>query len=376
MKTNCKKVCILSSVHPAFDARIFYKEAKKLVADGYDVTLIAQHTKDEIIDGIKIIALPKPKNRAERFLKLDYLTYKKTLKQKADIYHFHDPELLLWMVRLKKKTGACVIYDVHEDVPSQILSKEYIPRPFKELISIFFKFFEKFFSKNFDFIITSTDAIKDKFVKYNQNVISIKNYISVEHVRNSQIKVRGKMSNFKIIFVGGIYQERGIIEGIQAINLLQDLPIKFVLYGSADDRFLSKLENLDRLKKLEYRGIISYSEVIDKLIEADIGFLCDYPLKRHIEGLPVKLFEYMAAGLPVIASNFSLWKEIVEGNKCGICVNPLKPKEIAKAIEYLIENPEEAKNMGRNGRKAIVEKYNWENEGEKLSEVYKKLLKS
>ena len=81
----------------------------------------------------------------------------------------------------------------------------------------------------------------------------------------------------------------------------------------------------------------------------------------------------MAAGLPIIASNFSLWKEIIEGNHCGICVNPLDPKEIARAIEYLIEHPEEAKKMGENGRKAVLEKYNWENESKKLLDVYKGL---
>jgi glycosyltransferase involved in cell wall biosynthesis len=86
------------------------------------------------------------------------------------------------------------------------------------------------------------------------------------------------------------------------------------------------------------------------------------------------MFEYMAAGLPVIASNFPLWKEIIEGNHCGIYVNPLKPKEIAKAIEYLIKHPKEAKRMGENGRKAVLEKYNWENESKKLLKIYEELL--
>ena len=93
-------------------------------------------------------------------------------------------------------------------------------------------------------------------------------------------------------------------------------------------------------------------------------------MPNHVNALPNKMFEYMSAGLPVIASNFPLWKEIVEGNKCGLTVNPLSPKEIAEAIRYLLAHPEEARKMGENGRKAVLEKYNWDNESRKLMVFY------
>lgn len=83
----------------------------------------------------------------------------------------------------------------------------------------------------------------------------------------------------------------------------------------------------------------------------------------------------MAAGLPVVASNFPSWREIVEINKCGICVNPLEPKEIARAVKYLIEYPEEAEKMSKNGRRAVLEKYNWGNESKKLLKIYEELAK-
>ena len=82
----------------------------------------------------------------------------------------------------------------------------------------------------------------------------------------------------------------------------------------------------------------------------------------------------MAAGLPVIASNFPLWKEIVEKNKCGICVNPLSPREIAAAINWMLQNPTDAAEMGRNGRKAVLEKYNWEAESKKLIKFYEEIF--
>lgn len=122
------KICLLSSVHQSFDGRIFHKEAKTLAKTGYDVILIAQNDKEEIVDGIKIVSLPKPKNRLERMVLLTPLCLIKALKQKANVYHFHDPELLFVGILLRLFTKAKIIYDVHEDYGKQILSKLYLPK--------------------------------------------------------------------------------------------------------------------------------------------------------------------------------------------------------------------------------------------------------
>ncbi|MFA5050691.1 MAG: glycosyltransferase family 4 protein [Patescibacteria group bacterium] len=369
-----KKICILTSVHSAFDVRIFHKEAKTLAEKNYEVVLIAQHPKDEIIDKIKIIALPKQKSRWKKILKTDFLLYEKALRQKADVYHFHDPELILWALKLKNKTGAKIIYDAHEDVPKDILSKNWIPKFIRFTVAKLFDMLEKTVSKKFDYIVTATPGIKDNFKKH--RVIDIKNYPIVKVLKFSEnflFPKNGKYYN--IIYAGGPWRIRGIKETIQSLKFVKtQYGVRLTLIGKFSEKeFEKEVKNLEEWNKVDFWGWLPPEELNKHLLMADIGVVCFLPEPNHISAMPNKIFEYMAAGLPIIASDFPLWKKIIEENNCGICVNPLNPKEIAKAVEYLIEHPDETKQMGKNGRKAVLEKYNWENESKKLLMIYEKL---
>ena len=373
-----KKICILTSVHPVFDTRVFHKEAKTLANAGYDVTLVAQHHKDETINGIKIIALPKPKNRFERFIRLDYLTYKKALNQKADVYHFHDPELLPWIVKLKRKTKAKIIYDIHENIPSQILTKLWIPRILRKPLSKFYQSKEKKILPFIDWIILAEDSYLKIYKNY-QNISVIKNYplISKESFPN-ETEYRHKTP--ELVYVGGVSRERGLFEMLKTIKILKQKfnNIKLKIIGTIDTKTKLQMNNIINSYKIKNNiiiyGKIPHPKIFNLLSQSNIGLCILHPTPNYIKSLATKILEYMIAKLPVIASDFPLWKRIVEGDNCGICVDPLNPKEIAKAIEYLIEHPDKARQMGENGRKAVLEKYNWENESKKLLKIYKKLL--
>ncbi len=371
-----RKVCILTSVHPVFDTRIFHKEAKTLSKIGYDITLIAQHNKNETVDRIRIIALPEPKNRIFRILFLTKKLYKIALEQKADIYHFHDPEFLPWAVKLKKKTGAKVIYDVHEDVPQQILSKGWIPKVLRKPIAIFLNFYEKRKAKKLDFIIAALSKIKENFKERGiTNIEIVTNYPILEYFPTAKQKIKKEENRKNLIYVGDITRIRGIIQLVKSLKFIKDKTIKLILIGRFSDKGLGEeIKKIPEWKRIEFKGWLQQKDAYQAMMNADIGLICFLPAPNHINAIPNKLFEYMAAGLPVVASNFPLWREIVEKNKCGICVNPLGPKEIARTIEYLIAHPKEAKKMGENGRKAVLEKYNWESESKKLLNIYKQLL--
>lgn len=124
---------------------------------------------------------------------------------------------------------------------------------------------------------------------------------------------------------------------------------------------------------IRFIGKISRDEVNELYGNSRAGIVIYQPAANHLEAQPIKLFEFMAAGLPVVASDFPLWREIVEGNQCGICVNPTDPEEVKVACLTLIDNPKMAQALGRNGKVAIDKKYNWKSEENKLVELYNQL---
>lgn len=364
------KICHITTVHPPFDVRIFHKECKTLVNKGFDVTLIAQHDKDETVDGVKIVSLPFVKNRIYRMFILTIKVFWLALKQKADGYHFHDPELLPFGLMIKY-FGKKVIYDVHEDVPMDILSKDWLPIRVRKIISKTFRIFENYASKKMTYIITATPFIRDRFLHLGCRSVDINNYPILDELYLHNV-CRSK-KEFAVCYIGGINKERGIFEMIDAISKLD---IKLLIAGKFDsNKVHEEVKYKHGWEKVIELGYINREEISELLQRALAGLVVLHPIISFLDSHPIKMFEYMSAGIPVIASNFPLWKEIIEGNKCGICVNPLDPLEITKAIQWIVDHPDESKHMGENGRKAIEEKYNWENEAKKLLNICKEILR-
>jgi len=376
LKQDCprkaRKVVIVTTAHPVFSSRIFHKQAKTLVQAGYDVTLIAQHERDEVVDGIRIIALPKTRNRLSRIFGLTWRAFRLALRQRADIYHLHDPELLLIGVLLKLLTKGEVIYDVHEDYPRAILSRYWIPKPLRKPMASLFDILEKSLARRLDRVITATDHIKANFGRV--NAVSVRNYPLGDDLPLKVDKRSG--DRYVLVYAGNLSEEYGVKEMIQALEYLNDdLDVCLRLLGEFEDKdFEREVRKLPGFAKVRYLGWCNRDKVLKNLLEADIGLAYDHPVPRFKVAISTKLLEYMSAGLPVIAPDYPLWKEIVEGSECGIAVDPVNPAALAKAIEYLLKNPELRRRMGENGRRAFLKKYNWKIESKKLLDVYSELL--
>ena len=358
------KVCILTSVHCSFDIRIFQKEAKSLARAGYNVTLLSRHNKEEIVKGIKIVPLPNPKNRIERMTKTAWVVYRKAVKIDADIYHFHDPELIPIGLLLKHH-GKRVVYDVHEDVPRQILSKEHILGLFRKPVSAFIEALEAFSSKRFDAVVTATPFIDRRFSELGANTVNVNNFPIVSELNSAQNN--WEMKEKAVCYVGGIARIRGAIEMVEAIGKTS---YGLLLAGGIETILEQKLMKLSGWSQVETFGFINRTGVRAVMARSMAGLVLLYPVINYRDALPVKMFEYMSAGIPVIASSFPLWIKILNENDCGICVDPLNVDEIADAIRWIVDHPLEAKRMGENGRRAVTEKYNWEIEERKILKLY------
>ncbi|WP_043906118.1 glycosyltransferase family 4 protein [Parageobacillus genomosp. 1] len=372
------KVCHLTSVHPGEDIRIFVKECQSLARAGHDVTLIVANEPSRVVHNVRIVGVSAPaRTRISRMLKATYQVYKQALKENAEVYHFHDPELIPVGLLLKKK-GKKVIYDVHEDVPEQVLSKQWIPKPLRKPISFLVKSIEKFAAKQFDAIVTATPTINNRFKTYNEKSVTVHNFPILNELLDPNIDISNKdFSRPNIVYIGGITKLRGIKEMMLAVEKVNEhTDVKLQLAGKfAPEHLEYEMKQLSAWKYVQHLGWLNRQQIKDCLFNATLGLVLLHPEPRYIVSYPIKLFEYMSAGIPVIASHFPLWKEIVENCECGKCVNPLDVNEIARTIQWFIDNPEKAKQMGLNGRKAIEEKYNWENESKILIRLYEELSK-
>ena len=375
------RVCILTSVHPPFDTRIFYKQAKTLVQAGYDVTLIAQHDKDEIVDGIKIIALPKVKNRAQRILGT-LRVLKLAMKHKARIYHFHDPELLPIGLLLKTYTKSKVIYDVHEYYANTILFKNWIPKSFRKPVSRLSDLTEKLLTRRLSAVITVTEPMLERFKNYKIPSITVCNFPSLQIVPaiEKEINHGSETNHFSIIYTGRLSKTKGfttILEAMKLVNEREPTATCAVLATMDNLAWLDEIHSeimstLYRRGALTFLGRVPHHKVFEYIKTSAIGWK---PGPLYQEGISTKTIEYMACSKPVIASDFPLTADIIREAQCGILVEPCDASAHASAILYLLNHPEEAKQMGQNGRKAVMEKYNWEAESTKLLGLYHLLCK-
>lgn len=364
-------ICHVSSVHPRYDIRIFEKECKTLAINNKDMQLyliVADGIGDYIKDGIHILDVGKPTSRLKRLFNTRRKILLRLKEINPAIIHFHDPELL-FMVGDFKNLDAKIIYDVHEDLPKQLLNKHYVPNIFRRFFSLLATYIEKKYSKKIDAIVCATQIIANRFQEYHQYVIILCNYplLSEFKVNNKQYNRR----NNSICYIGSISKTRGIEYLVQS---LANTSIKLDLAGSFSGVTEANLKQISGYDNVNYLGLLNREQIISLLDNVKIGVVTLLPTPSYIESLPIKMFEYMLAGIPIVTSNFLLWKKIVIDNNCGIMVDPTNIMEIRNACQYLLDNPIIAEEMGLNGQKLVLTKYNWEEESKKLLILYKNIL--
>jgi len=365
------QVCHLTSVHQRYDMRIFKKECVSLANAGYEVCLlVADGQGGEKIQGVSIEDVGKFYTaRLKRISSASHIFLKACIEIDADLYHFHDPELIPCSLKLKR-LGKKVIYDIHEDVPRQLLSKPYLLPPVLTTLAFLFERYENRAAKRFDLIIAATSHICRRFEKLHPHVVEIANFPIVNELFENDPQAWSRKKR-QVCYIGGLSLIRGLNEMIKAAGLIGDGTI--LLAGDFESKALQEQFNLQRPANLQYFGFANRNQVAQIMKESMAGLVLFHPLPNHLYSQPNKIFEYMSAGIPVIASAFPFWDPLVRGTDCGILVDPLDPLEIARAIEWIFSNPAIAELKGHNARLAIEQKYNWHSEEKKLIEIYRHL---
>ncbi|MBT5213472.1 MAG: glycosyltransferase [Flavobacteriaceae bacterium] len=363
-------VCHITSVHNRYDIRIFIKQCTSLQKSKKFNThlIVSDGKKNEIKNHVQILDVGIAKNRFERMFKISQKIYLEALRLDSHIYHIHDPELIPLGIKLKK-IGKKVIFDAHEDIAEDILTKSWIPFILRKITSIFFGFYGSYALKKFDFIITATSFIRDKYIKINSNTLDINNYPILEEFNNIN---SWSNRNDIAVYIGVISRRRGIIEIIESYSNLSKF--HFVIAGQFENSKIEKevVENKN-WHNIEYKGFVGRRKIIEMLNTSKVGFQIVESLNSYQDAIPIKMLEYMAAGIPVICSNMNILSKIINDNKCGIILKETNKEEIRKSLDYLLKNPNIAKEMGKNGRQKILKDWNWECEASKLLNLYDNL---
>ncbi|WP_456827806.1 glycosyltransferase [Bradyrhizobium sp. USDA 4518] len=356
---------MLSSVHSANDIRIVEKEARSLSEAGHDVTVVARPPRASNGGCIKfrLIELPAVA-RWKRPWVMGRAAAALARATGADVVHFHDPELIpiaLWL----KRHGCRVIYDVHEDVPADIYSKKWIPRWIQPLVAWGMELVERKTARRFDAVIAATPAIAHRFRNFGAAVTLIRNSVRLdEFIEPTDNAPRKRQA----VYIGHVSFNRGLVEMVEACEAA-GLPLVLAgSIGAAESDWLKSASG-----GVVYRGKLGRSEIAGLLNESLIGLCLFHCEPNHLQAMPTKIFEYMAAGVSVITSDLPKSKEIVDTAKCGFSVSLSDSTGLLERMVLLANDPQRAIALGRAGRAAVATDYNWQYDAAELRKLYKEL---
>lgn len=361
----------MSTVHPPDDVRILPKEAYTLATAGYEVVLIAHGELPEQ-SIITFRSLGKaPKSRLTRMAITPFRALRQALKENAAVYHLHDPELIPVGVVLRMM-GKKVIFDSHEDLPKQIRSKPYLHPTAARLIAPFTSLLQRLAGQTMTALVAATPSIAENYPP--RKTCLVQNF-PLQSEFDSPASGSYQQRSPTVLYVGAVSRIRSALEMVQAMDFVDpSLQAHLQIIGRVEPQLREILPREAATRPVTLLGQKSRDELPSFFQSARLGLVLYHPCPNHTDAQPNKLFEYMAAGLPVIASDFPLWRKLVIGKNCGLVVDPQNPKQIGEAITHLLSHPEEAEQMGRNGRAVVLAQCSWEAEKGKLLSLYERLL--
>lgn len=379
------KICFLSFTHVFYDNRILYKECRSLAEAGFKVVHIAPDrdpNHNHPIHGVQIELYPQRNGILGRLIKFIDL-YRRAIHLDADCYHCNEIES--WIVGLLIKLfhrDKRIIFDVHEHYPSRF-DEPHMPKGLgligKPIVHLLFRVLPRWT----DYIIFAKRSVVSDFRGIEGKHNFIFNYgplwLSSRLSKDITPIIRQELRKSKVaIHIGGFSRTRGWPQLLKSLTMMEYRHLEIVCFGhvhEGEDELMAEAQYLGVAHRIHLKQRIPYEQMFDYLRCADIGLMLYQPgIQNHIFAFPMKMYDYMLAGLPVIGPDFAIEVEpVVRQEKCGLLVNTGDSKKIAEALDWLCAHPDLAMQMGQRGREAVIRQYNWEKEAAKLIKIYSEI---
>ena len=360
------RVVHMTSVHPADDNRIAYKECRALAEHGHEVILIASRGETPQVPGVQVRRVPTPRSRLQRILRTVPGVLREALRADADLYHFHDPELLPVGLILKAR-GKRVVYDAHEDVPKQVRAKPYLAPSMRRFLPPLVNLVEQGMARALDGVVTATERVAEKFGR--PRALAVHNFPRLGEFPADPPAYETRAPH--MAYVGALDRPRGLDEMVSVARIVHDErpDARLIIAGRTSTTVARELE---AEPAIDFRGFQTRQQVSEILQTIQIGLCILHPTPAYVEAIPTKVFEYMAAGNVTVCSDFPYWRELFED--AAIYVDPSRPDAIARAVLDLLDRPDRAAEIAATGQARARSQYNWDAEATKLVKFYEDRL--
>lgn len=358
----------VSSVHPWTDNRVHYRECESLARAGFRVMLIAVESPIEGPQSeVTVRTIPR-RARLWRMMASSAQVIGMAIRTRAPIVHLHDPELIPYIPVLRM-LGRLVVYDAHEDLPTQLLSKPYLGRWARIALGFLARGLVQLI-RFANLAVAATETIGANLPA--RATVLVHNYPPLRAAEAAAEARQVFDRRPAAVYVGGISTRRGAEVMVDASTQMPE-GWRLSLAGSLSSDLLRKLEASAGWRRVDYVGQVPPEAARELILESRVGLLLFEDNAAHRDALPTKMFEYFAAGVPVVASDFPLWRSIIAGNACGLLVDPNSPAAVAQALRTYDESPELLAEHSQNARKLAVTALNWAPEAERLVHAYRAL---
>lgn len=362
------RIVHLSTVHHDWDNRITNKECRALAEAGFDTHLVISADHDRLSDGVRVHAIRR-RGRVGRLVGSQIEAWWVLRRLRPDLLHIHDPELIPMAVLWGRCHHRPVVYDAHEDLVKQLETKPWVRGPLARIVRPLARWLVGVADRHCDGIVAVTEPIAATFSTTRRRG----RQRPVEVVRNlpwrDDFVVADVAGNPPVaVYTGDLSAERGVSTMVEAIERVEGGTLRLAgrLLGDA----AARVEH----PQVDYLGLVPPSELPAIIAGARVGLIFLRRLPNYANSLPTKVFEYMASGVPFLATDFRAWEDLFGDADAGVFVDTDDPDAVGRELEALIDDPERAARLGANGRRAVEERFSFEKEAERLVALVNRLV--